>query len=437
MMAMIKRIILFIPLLLALNFTTNAIAQGSIRADVFEQLEKAQAAQTDGRIDETFKILDKLKARSGKRALKAYEQVQLHNFYAYAWLAKEDFGKALIEFKKVLAKKDVPEAMRSQVQFTMAQLYLATDKPQEAIKLIKTWLQKQKKPSPDAYVLMAQAYLQLKQVNDALPPLLKAFEVAKQQKRTEKENWYALLQYIYNEKNDFANQEKALEILVERWPKAQWWLALGGAYALQEKEKKQLYAMNAAYQQGLFERGDYIVSMCQLLSVYGAPYYAAKALQKGLDEGLVEPSFKNLQRLADYYQRAQEIDKALIAYNNAISKAEDGETSLRLAYVYMSKYDYKNAVIYIRKALQQSGLRNQVQAELLLGEALYHDAQFDAAIDQFNTVLAATRDYLDEDGKLISVKKKRYHEQASNWLAYAQNEKHRQQELKLWFDANT
>ena len=40
----------------------TTLAQGSIRADIFEQLEKAQAAQNSGDIQQTFKILDALKA---------------------------------------------------------------------------------------------------------------------------------------------------------------------------------------------------------------------------------------------------------------------------------------------------------------------------------------------------------------------------------------
>ena len=415
----------------------STLAQGSIRADIFEQLEKAQAAQNSGDIQQTFKILDALKARSGKKALRNYELIQLNNFYAYAWLAKENYSAALNSFSALLKQKDVPAAMRQQVQFTMAQLYLATDQPQQTIKLLKQWLNTQQKPSPDAYVLMAQAQLQLTQLSAALQSMTEAFKAAKQQGREEKENWYAILQYIYNEQKDFARQEQALEVLVDRWPKAQWWLALGGAYAQQEKEQQQLYAMDAAYQQGLFDRGDYIVSMSQLLSSYGAPYYAAKALQQGLDQDLVVASFKNLQRLADYYQRAQEVDKAISAFQQAIALAPDGELSLRLAYVYMQRYEYANAVKYIRRAIELGGLRNTTQANLLLGEALFHDRQYDAAVTQFQAVQQTTRNFTDKDGKLISAKQKRYFQQASSWAGHAKNEQQRQIEMARWVKENS
>jgi tetratricopeptide (TPR) repeat protein len=251
---------------------------------------------------------------------------------------------------------------------------------------------------------MSQAYLQKKQVNEALSPLLTGFKIAKQQGRKEKENWYALLQYIYNDRQDFNNQEKALEVLVDRWPKAQWWLALGGVYAQQEKELKQLYAMDAAYQQGLFSRGEYIVSMSQLLAMQGAPYYAAKAMNKGLDDGLVEPSFKNHRRLGSYYQRAQEQTLALKYFQKASAQADDGEISLRIAYVYMNQYDYPNAEKFIQKALAQGSLQNTTKAQLLLGEVQFHRQKFDNAISQFDRVLVANKNYTDEKNVLIKRK---------------------------------
>ncbi|MCK5880942.1 MAG: hypothetical protein KAG18_03640, partial [Sinobacterium sp.] len=367
-----RKICLHFLIVFSIFSASASMAQGSLRADVYEALDAAKIAQDEGRLDDAFIILNKLKARSGKKSLKPYETIQLHNFYAYAWLAKENYPKALGEFKKVLAQDKVPEAIRSQTQLTMAQLYLATEQPDNTIAMLKKWLSSTKKPTPDAYVLMSQAYLQKKAVSEALSPLLKAFKLAKAQGRTEKENWYALLQYIYNDKKDFKRQEKALEVLVERWPKAQWWLALGGAYAQQEKEAKQLYAMDAAYQQGLFTRGEYIVSMGQLLAMQGAPFYAAKAMKKGLDAGLIEESFKNNQRIASYYQQAQESELALQYYKKAIEQAEDGEVSLRIAYVYMRQYDYTQAEKYIAKAIKKGGLKNKLQAELLLGEALFH-----------------------------------------------------------------
>ena len=431
-----RRFLIVSVLLLSVLIHAQVWAQGSLRADVYKALDAAKVAQEEDRFDDTFAILNKLKARSGKKALKPYEIIQLHNFYAYAWLAKENYPKALSEFKVVLAQEKVPEAIVSQTQMTMAQLYLATEQPSKSIDMLNKWIRASKKPTPDAYVLLSQAYLQKKDIDSALKPLLKAFKLAKAQGRAEKENWYALLQYIYNDKKDYKRQEKALEELVNRWPKAQWWLALGGAYAQQEKETKQLYAMDAAYQQGLFTRGEYIVSMSQLLAIQGAPYYAAKAMQKGLDEGLVKPTFNNHRRIGDYYQRAQEHTSALIFYKKAIAQAEDGEVSLRLAYAYMRQYDYVNAAKYIKTALRQGGLQNKTQAELLLGEVFFHSEKYSQSIGQFEQVLVSTKNFSDKDGN-INAKQKRFYDQAQRWLMHAENEKRRQSELSVWLKDNS
>jgi len=427
-------LVLLTSFALSLSVSMN-VSASSLRAPIYKALEEAKLKQEEGKIDEVFAILNRLQNYSGKKALKPYEKAFVTNFTAYAWLAKEDYPKALSTFQALLALDDVPDVLSVSALYTMGQLYLVTEEPKQSIAALKKWFAKVEKPSPDAYVLFAQAYLQLKDFDQALKALDNAFRLAKAQQREEKENWYALLQYIYAEKGNFAKQEDALEVLVDRWPKAQWWLALGGAYAQQEKEAKQLYAMDAAYQQGLFTRGDYIISMSQLLSIQGAPWYAAKAMQKALDQGLVEANFKNLQRLGDYYQRAKDLDKAVVYLQRATELAEDGETSLRLANVYMRQYNYPKAEAFIQKALRQGDLRNALQAKLLLGEVQVYLKAFDKAQKTFASVKQSTQNYTHADGE-VDLRLKRLFAQASRWLDYAKREQKRLQALEQWFELN-
>ena len=67
-----KTILIFSLATLLLGQTALVSAQGSIRADIFEKLEEAQVAQEEERIADALAILDKLKVRSGKKALKPY-----------------------------------------------------------------------------------------------------------------------------------------------------------------------------------------------------------------------------------------------------------------------------------------------------------------------------------------------------------------------------
>ena len=222
MSQLLSALLLFFSVL----FSSQLMAQVSLRADVYKALDEAKVAQEEGRLDDAFTILNKLKARSGKKSLMPYEVIQLHNFYAYAWLAKEDYQKALAEFSIVLQQDKVPEAIVYQTRVIMARLYLSIEQPDQSIGMLKEWLENTEKPTPDAYVLMSQAYLQKKDIDEALQPLLYAFKLAKAQGRKEKDSWYKLLQYIYNDKKDFKNNEKIIEILVNQRSKAEYFPVL-------------------------------------------------------------------------------------------------------------------------------------------------------------------------------------------------------------------
>ena len=98
-------------LLLAAVFSGAAVnaksATQSIRADVFAVLEKAQQSQSQGKSKESRIYLDSLKARHNTKALNDYELAQMWNFYAYAYLAEDDYVHAINAFKEVLKQKDI------------------------------------------------------------------------------------------------------------------------------------------------------------------------------------------------------------------------------------------------------------------------------------------------------------------------------------------
>lgn len=421
----LRKLTLGLSLVLAVTAQADEQTQktGSIRADVFAVLEKVQQAQEAGNIQQALELLDTLKARHGKKALQPYEAAQLWNFYAYAYLAQENFSAAIEAFKKVLDQPELPAALKSGTQFTLAQLYFSEGDIKTAVSLLESWFKQAENPGPDAYVLLGQGYLQLQRLDDALNTLLKAFAVAKAQGKEEKENWYALLQYVYAEKNNLPKQEEVLEVLVSRWPKTSYWMALIGVYAEQGKEDLQLYAMETAYVQGMLEREPYLVSLAQLLAANGAPYKAANVMEKGFKEKNIEENAKNLERTGEYWRRAQEIKDALPRLQAAAAQADDGESAVRLAYLYMSLHQYSDAVAQLQLGLQKGKLRQPLQSRFLLGQAQFHARQYDAARKTFEKLVADTRQ--DE-------KQQRLVKQVSEWLRYMENEIQRQKDIKAY-----
>lgn len=394
-------------------------ATAVISAEVYDELTKAQEAQEAGEIAKALSVLDGLKQRTGRKALKPYELAQMWNFYAYAYLAKEDFKQAIHAFEQLLKQPDIPQALIDSTRYTLAQLHFAEGNVNKATALLEQWFKTAENPSPDAYVLLAQMYLQAEKLDPALKNLLQAFDVAKAQNKDAKENWYSLLQYVYAEKKQYLKQVAVLEILVNRWPKRNYWLAMMGAYSELNMDKKQLAAMDAAYQQNMFDQESYLITYAQLLAANEQPYQAAKVMHKGFADGLVTEDAKNLERIGEYYRRAQEADKAIPYLQKAAELSSDGEVAIRLSYVYLNRYLYKEAAAAVQLGLRKGGVKKPNEARLILGQAQFHAGEFENARKTLSEVVRAAKRSEQE----------RLHRQANQWLKYIDSEIKRQKEI--------
>ncbi|CAA0079723.1 Uncharacterised protein [BD1-7 clade bacterium] len=401
----------------------------ALRAPIFEKLMEAQELQEAGQFDDALKLLDRLKRRTGKRALKPHEMVQLYNFYAYAYLAKEDYLQAIKSFEKLLKEDELTLGLAVATKYTLAQLYFANDDIPAGIDMLNQWFEITDKPTPDAHILLAQGYLQTKNVDKALPELQKGFKLAEQMGKEPKENWYSLLQYAYAEKKQHKKQVDVLEILVNRWPKKNYWLALVGVYGELNDESLQLYALQSAYLQNMLDKESYIVTLAQMLSGDGQPYRAAKVMEKGFEDKLVEPTGKNLERTAEYWRRAQEVERAIPLLAEAAKLSEDGGAAMRLAGLYMNNYQYKDAVSALRLALQKGGLKRPLEARFMLGQAMFHSKNYGGARKEFNSVIADGKKQKDD------AKSQRMSKMASQWKKHMQVEIKREQDIKKYLNS--
>ena len=398
----------------------------ALRAKVYEKLAKAQEEQEAGNYSDALDILEGLKNRKGKSALQPHELAQLYNFYAYVYLAQEKYPQAITNFEKVMQQPELYIGIAASTQYALAQLYFATDKTNKAVSTLESWFKIADKPGPDAYVLLAQGYMQQEKIDAALPQLLKAFSLAKEKGKPPKENWYTLLQYIYAEKKDYPKQVKALEVLVNNWPKKAYWLSLVGVYGELEQDKKRLSALEAAYMQGFLDKESYLVALAQMLSAFDMPYKAAKVMEKGFKDELIEASAKNLERTGEYWRRAQEIEKALPRLAQAAKLAEDGEPAIRLAYLYQQNYEYDKAAAAVQQAFNKGGIKRPLEARFLLGQAQFNAKKFEQARKSFKRVIADSKKDKDQ---------KRMQKLASQWLKYMETEIQRQKEIKTYLKA--
>ena len=147
---------------------------------------------------------------------------------------------------------------------TIAQLYMAQEDYRRAIPALEEWFKVADNPGPDAYVLLGQAYLQVKKYGKALTYVEKGMEIAAARGKKPKEHWYLLLRVLYYEKGNKPKTVWALEQLVKGWPEKDYWVQLGMMYGDLGKEKEQLYALETAWNEGHLKRESMLVMMAQL-----------------------------------------------------------------------------------------------------------------------------------------------------------------------------
>jgi tetratricopeptide (TPR) repeat protein len=121
--------------------------------------------------------------------------------------------------------------------------------------------------------------------------------------------------------------------------------------------------------------------LSSLYSNSDVPYKAAKVLQKGIEDGIVEPTQKHWTIVGDAWYAAEEMDESLAAYEKAGEAALDGDIDLRRGYILIDLEKWEDAKAALSAALEKGGIddRKTGEAHLLLGMAEFNLGNWDRA----------------------------------------------------------
>jgi tetratricopeptide (TPR) repeat protein len=384
----------------------------------YKKLADAQEALDEKNTNQALSILNDMLNMKG---LNGNELGQVHNMLAFIYFSKEDYPKTIREYEQVLAQgEDIPEGLEVGTLYSLAQLYFVTDQYQKSLEYMRRWLAKATNPGPEPHVFMGQVYYQLKDYPNAIVEIRKGIQIAQERGTAVKENWWQLLQYLYYQKEDWPKCIEVLEILVRDFPKREYWLQLAGMYGQQGNEKKQLLAMEAADAGNFLTRSSDITTYAGLLMQANLSYLAGKALQKGLNDKVVEATAKNYQSLGQAWQLAQEVDKAIAAYEQAGAKSDDGEIYSRLSQLYLDKDQYGKCIDTADKALQKGGLHKKQTTYLVRGMCYFNENRLSDARKSFQEAARTARGANDKSTERTS----------SQWINYIDKEKIRQDQIK-------
>jgi tetratricopeptide (TPR) repeat protein len=397
----------FVSLLLAIAFAVGTAgpaeakkkkkedrAKHTVSQGVAKKLNPALEALTDGEYEEADRLLRTLEQRAER--IRPYERALVYQMLGYLESAQDRFPEALAYFEACLAEEALPQTAQLQTRFNVAQLYMATERFAEAVESLDIWFAEVEKPTASAFYLLAVAHYQNDDISSALPPAETAVEIA----TTVQEPWLQLLVGLYYEAKQYEKAQEPLEALIMLNPRKAYWTQLSSLYAHLEQEPKSLAIMQLAYSQGFLETDRELRQLAQLYLYHSIPYRAAKVLEKGLADGIVEEDVDVFAMLANSLLLAREYEAALDPLEKAAAMSPQGDLYARLGQVLLDRERWGPAAEALSAALAKGGLSDPGTANLMLGMAFYYQERIAKARRYFSVALR------DDDSR----------ESASQWL---------------------
>ncbi len=395
---------LFVLIAAGLLVSGNAFAQGSGQADkedktktkqaqavskeVYEKIQKAQEMVDAKQYDQALRSLNAL---YNPDKLTEYEQANVLNYLGFVHYNMDNTRGAISTYRKLLAIPSLEPQMAKQTTFTMAQLLTVVEDYAGALTTIDKWFTLEPNPAPEPFILKAQILYNLNRISAMVDPIEMAIRIAKERDKPAKEDWYALLNFAYFNRENYAKVRDIQKIMLQNWPKKRYWLSLAGAFTELGEDDKLIYAYDAAFTQGMLEKESEFVTMAQLFLQAEVPYNAAKLMQDKIDEGVVEKSEKNYRLLSQAWMLSMEDQKAIPALISAARLANHGELNARLANSYLNVGDYENCVSAAQDAVRKGGLKSPDNIQISLGMCLYNLRKYSEAKTAFRKAAEAPR----------------------------------------------
>ena len=407
-------------------------------AKVYEALEEVdEKGEPAPNMETVLSILNDL--RDNRDDLKSYDRSVMWNAWAYVYFSEGQYSQALDSYRKLMNEPESTIPLRTGALLSMGQLSMVQENYDQGIKYILQWMDEVEKVTAQAWSFLGQAYYAKEDYRKSFSSIEKAIKLAEEEGYKPRENWYVIMAANINELKDEIGEEKALlqqidiyEILVNLYPKKQYFIQLGGSYGQLGRERDYMITLKAAYLKDFLNKESEYLALAQLLLLNKNPYWAADVLVSGqkkmitkvdeeTEEETIEPvvkdTEKNLKLLADSWRMAQEIDKAIPILERSAEMSKDGTSYVILGNLYLSEDRVEQAIKAINKGLEKGDIKNLSQVYLTLGQAYFELQNFEEARTNFRI---AARD-----------KKKTVKTQANTWLKYTENEEIRVKNLAL------
>ena len=378
--------------------TAAAAAGDSVSTKTYQELTEAQELMGEDRLDDALVLL-----REHATVVKAdtLDEALTLQMLGYAEMAAERFEVAIGHLKRSLALDKLPETVKYNVGYMVAQLHAALGEFEEALTFAAEWFETLAEPTPTQTMFLANIYAQTKRYAEAIPYAERAVAATDRPR----ESWFQLLTAANFELERYGGTARTLRRMIELWPdNASYWEQLAGVYVLLEREDQALATLRVAWLERLLEKENSIKSMVQLAVARGVPEHAGRLLERALEEELLPRDEDYVDLLANAWVAAREYEPAVAAFTELAALEGGGEPLLRVANLHMDKGRWAAAEAALRSALE-GDLEAPGKAWLLLGITLAEQEKFEAGFEALRKAqaFADTR------------------RQAGRWLGYARD----------------
>ncbi|MGH8223264.1 MAG: hypothetical protein ACREQZ_09860, partial [Woeseiaceae bacterium] len=352
----------------------------AVSKEVYDRIQVAQKEIDEENFSAALNTLRSLETRKG---ITEYELQNVLNYIGFVQYSTDDVNGAIATYRKMLQIPSIEEQIKKQTIYTLAQLNTMQENFREALRLLDQWFALEPNPAPEPYILYAQNLYQENRYADMVRPIETAMSIARERDLEIKEDWYVLLNFAYFQQENYAKVRDIQKILLQSWPKKNYWFALAGAYTELGEEMNLMASYSAANTQALLEKESELVTMAQLYMQHEVPYKAARLLEAEMEKGRVAKDDKNYRLLSQAWTLAQEDDKAIPALREAARLSDDGELFLRLGNAYLIVAEHADCVTSVQNGLRKGNIKSPENAHITLGMCQYNLQRYQDAIASF------------------------------------------------------
>ena len=405
----------------------------NIQPATWKRLQQAQELITAEQYTEGIDILQAMVPREDRRSrYNANELGQIHNMLGYGYWELSRPDKTIEHYEKVLEQvPEIAEATELAMLFQLSRIYFMQGQEQNQDQLARPWfdrslakmgewIEKTNDPGPEPYYFIALVFYQFRDFASGIRCIETTVHLARERAVPVKEEWWRMLQFMHYEQENWPEVLEILEILVRDFPKREYWVMLASMYGETGEEDKQLLAMEAAHVGGFLTKETDLRSYGALLVQADVPNRASKYLHRGFDEGIIEPTSKNLQLRGQADQVAHNVSQAIEAFEESVEIERECKTFDLLASLYLDTDDYSKCRTAATEALDEGGCPNELATEITLGTCEFN----------LDNLTAARKVFSDVRRKARRDRERRLENMASDWIKYIDSESNRRDELR-------